>query len=821
MSTSFSPRGLAIFAPTADQRYLMGAEVFLRTHFPTSMRRFQNGRTYVLSEDQLLTDILSDTSHAPGNRLWVLYGAPGSGKSELIKLIETRLRHEDPTRAAALIRVSRNELDVLSIFERFQSALGGSAVNTLARTRWNAARQKPRTLTKLILLFALETTVDSDEAINALFYRLVNVIQPHVEHTLIAGTTTDLPQRAELLSLETWEEILRETAIAVPIEYEVFRHQLTESFTQHMFGGLSLTETLDYVSRDINQRHGCRPILLVDDLVQSLSLYATDLLDYFLTLEAGNWDVVMGLTPAAFEDTKRGRMLLQRISHLDTIDDRVEKLWLSDETGLDSYVLTEENCCQFAAPYLAEFCRLSDIADVPSLYPFNREALIRIFRGLPHGKGKVRYFLRHIRDILAKMIGEESALAALAQYARVESMAHSENQELNLLCELFGPIVVDASVRAVTLSGSLLESFGLPNQDMSIPIEPLLTPSVDLGQKLQNEIQEDEEKRTVRDWLLGRPVNRQSLKSVRRGTARWLRMTQAPELIHRPHVARPRGVLRWHHTYLGTRPPICLEGVDNGELGIIVLRSLGTTAFSLHRYATATGRQNKLLELEIASELSTISLMMSAADYQSRVIDQLVKQVGMSLEEFALCVFAWLLVAYGIPELRPPGFSDAFWMEVSDLHETWGGLPSELDGALHGDAKHLFEDCFKLRENIYDGPAIARSLSGRTPLHLLERLLVIQPLQVDPDYRLGNRSLASFLDTIQQQVHQWTSSASRQPTSQSAQSVIAALLRDSQAGVAMCQVGADVWSVIRSTRPDIYAALRVHLADVQQLLPGP
>ncbi len=80
------------------------------------------------------------------------------------------------------------------------------------------------------------------------------------------------------------------------------------------------------------------PILLIDDLVQSLSLYATDLLDYFLTLESGDWDVVVGLTPAAFEDSKRGRLLLQRISHLDTIYDRVEKLWLSDEAGQDSYV---------------------------------------------------------------------------------------------------------------------------------------------------------------------------------------------------------------------------------------------------------------------------------------------------------------------------------------------------------------------------------------------------------------------------------------------------------------------------------------------------
>ena len=85
---SQASQGLAIFAPTADQRYLMGADVFLRTHFPMTMRRYENGHSQVIGEEDLLAQILDSTGHAPGNRLWVLYGTPGSGKSELIKLLE-------------------------------------------------------------------------------------------------------------------------------------------------------------------------------------------------------------------------------------------------------------------------------------------------------------------------------------------------------------------------------------------------------------------------------------------------------------------------------------------------------------------------------------------------------------------------------------------------------------------------------------------------------------------------------------------------------------------------------------------------------------
>jgi len=816
---SAASQGLAIFAPTADQRYLMGADVFLRTHFPMTVRRYENGHSRVISEDDLLAQILDSTGHAPGNRLWVLYGAPGSGKSELIKLLETRLKLAAPTRTEALIRISRTELDVLSILERFQSVLGDSSESSVMRMRWNAARQKPRTLTKLILLFALETTVDSDELINALFYRLVNVIQPHVERTIAPGDAgSSVSQKVELLSLETWEEVLRETAIAVPIEYEVIRHQLTEAFRQHLFGGLSLTDTLGRISREVRQRQGCRPILLIDDLVQSLSLYATDLLDYFLTLESGDWDVVVGLTPAAFEDSKRGRLLLQRISHLDTIDDRVEKLWLSDEAGQDSYVLSEQNCHLFAAPYLAEFRRLSGVTDASLLYPFNREVLVRVYRGLPPGKGKARYFLRHLRSILEQVTHGEPLLAAVAQYARAESMARCEDRDLAAICELFGPIVGDASVRTVTLPGMLLESFGLSNQDIIVPIEPLLV-SIALPEHtsaLQNP--DDEEKRTVRDWLFGRPVNRQLLKGVRRGVARWLRMTQTPELLSRVHIAKPHGVLRWQKTYLETRPPVCLEGIDEGEDGISLRRSIGATAFDLHRYAAATGHESKSLVAELASSVPIVSLMFGAFEYQARVTGLLVEQVGMSIEELALCFFGWLLIVDGTPPERPPGFSDAFWSEARELHKTRGGASGSLDRALCEDIKSLFEDYFKLRENVYDGPIISVVLADRTPIDLLERILQIEPRRVDDKYRLGNRSLPSVLETLQKQIRQQTPKEPGRALSPIAESVVATLLGDAQTEVAMSQIATEVWPEIQSARPDLYSALRVRLAKVDREL---
>ncbi|MCI0563370.1 MAG: hypothetical protein MN733_33255, partial [Nitrososphaera sp.] len=131
---------LSIFAPTADQRFLLGRDLFLRTHFPMAMRRYtQSGNVSLLTEEGLLSEILNQNHTTLGNRLWILYGAPGSGKSELVKWLETRIDQEDSHRRQLTIRVSRNELDVLSIVNRFLDLLPNQFLSETTRKRWQVA----------------------------------------------------------------------------------------------------------------------------------------------------------------------------------------------------------------------------------------------------------------------------------------------------------------------------------------------------------------------------------------------------------------------------------------------------------------------------------------------------------------------------------------------------------------------------------------------------------------------------------------------------------------------------------------------------------
>lgn len=802
-------RALSIFATTADQRYLLGEDLFLRTHFPIKMHQYSGKRVHTVEESDLLEELLNASNRLPGNRLWVIYGTPGSGKSELMKWIETRIRHEDETRAETMVHIPRTDLDVFSIIKRFKALLSESFFTEATYGRWNLARQKPRTLTKLILLFALENLLDSDEVINALFYRLLNAVQPHVEH-MIAATEEERDLRSmELMSMETWETIISETTIPVSLQYEQVRHSMTVAFNNHLLNGLSLTDTLRRISDNVGQRLGTRPLLLIDDLVQSLNVFASDILDYFITLEDGNWDVVIGLTPAAFETSQRGKLLLQRITHLDTIDDRVEKLWLSDEAGYDSYILTEENCHEFAARYLAEYQALCNLQGTHPLYPFNREALVRIYRGLPNGKGKTRYFLRHLRTILEAVAQGETLLTTVAGFALTESVARCEDKELAAICELYGPLVLDTTIREITLSKDLLGFFGRKEKKIIVPIEPLS--QIFSLREPANEIANDEEKVAIRDWLQGSVVNRQLLHSLRMGAARLLRAFSTPTIIHYPGIANPHGILSWQKPYLEVSLPICIEGVDECD-GIPLKRAIGHSAFELHHYAHAMGREAKILEQLLFSETKLNIFLFEAKGYAREMQSILESQLGMSLETLAFGLYLWAIVIgqgkmeeiVHIPALK----REDFVVESRRLLMS----PNRFKENDRKEWIFFFEDFFKLRDNLYDNPRLI-SLCGQRQLRdIMEDILIIRTDGIGKEYRWGKRHLKDVLLEWQKVMKQGLASSPQGESLFSIEEWMKRLSNIGNKGVSLAEIPTDMIIALSQHDEEMAHRLRIYLA---------
>lgn len=825
--------GLKVFATTADQRYLLGAETFLRTHTPVTMRQFSpHHKTMTVHEDDLLAALLDARTAQPGNRVFILFGAAGSGKSELMRWLETRLSQEMPTRP--LVRVARTELDVVRIAERFKHLLSQSYFDDRTHRRWQAARRKPRTLAKLLVIAALERLFDSDDTVNALYYRLLNVVQPNIERSLAAmdDPSEGAGATVELLSREDLAQIDKETVLDVPLEYEALRHVLLTVLREHLMEGIYLPDTLRLISADMARRD-VRPILLIDDLVQSLNLFATDLLDYFITLEQGNWDVVIGLTPASFEGSERGRELLNRISHLDTIDDRVTKLWLSDQRGLDSYLLDEGNCVEFAWRYLDEYRRQNGMTcagcpqyprcaglhnlDAPGsvdghrfLTPLNAPATVRLFRALPEGKGKARYLIRSLRRVLTAAADGQNATETLASLSRIEIAARCADPHLARVCELYGPLVTDQ--RRVDLPAGVLAAFGYPAQARQVPVEPLLKAKTRLAPAGNAAAvwESDPDKQAVRDWLEGKAVNRQSLKRLHQGAARWLRAVCPTDSLHAEGVAQPHGALTWRPVYLDVCPPIVLEGIDDQE-GILLRREVDHAAFRLSEYAQATGKRAAALSAELAQDGRLLPLMFAAMNHRHSGLARLEAALGMPVDQLAAALYVLWLVIEGQTEDGMPGLDAGLLSQTRAIHHEAARQGTSWERKWAQPIPQLYDDWFKLRENVYDGPRLARLLGGRTAEEILALLPRIPARNVDKDYRLGRERLSEALHQAGLAAEQILArrQSDEEALSPAGQALWARLQETGKRGVSLGDVAVETLGELRSKRPEQYNMLRV------------
>ncbi len=817
--------GTKVFAPTADQRFLAGSAEFLRTHFPVQLQYRGAGISSTLTEQDLLHRLLMPGPAVVGNRVFVLYGAAGSGKSELLRWLQTGIGMQDTSRAGVTVRISRTELDVLHIVQRFYHMCNTRSFQSVTLKRWEECRQKPRTLAKILVLTALEQQLRSDDQINALYYQLIDVVQTNLEHCFAAMSRPeeDIGQFIELFSREDLVEHLRNSAIPVPIEYETLRYSMLKTFRDHLLEGVDLPYTLKQIAQYIQQEQRQRPILLIDDLVQSINLFASDLLDYFITLEEGCWDVVVGITPNSLEATRRGKELLDRIAFLDTIDDRVEKLWLSDEYGLSSSFLNERTCTEYARLYLSEYkrqnqqpckvncpafhrCRHLD-PDQPDelLAPFNEEVLIRLFRSLPPDKGKVRYFTLYLRDILSRVAVGEDLLDVLQQYVKPERAVYHPNKKLVQLCELYGPFSSVETVHEEIIALSDLYKFfdvQIPEEHTQLPVVATLYKSNSLSSQESTSTPDtapaiDPGKEAIKSWLRGEAVNKQQLRNVRRGVVKAIKDGFHLDSMTRLHIAKPTRILRWAQTRLDTVPPIHLEGVDDFD-GLPVPRTIGPLAYVLHDFADAIGWVEQDLRGQLMTHEAFPALLLQGGVYRNSIHNEMENQLGMKVEEFAFSLLI-LAAALGRSPVELPLFIEQKlglkWFPPPKYPESVEGERPRLTNSQLGMIRRLFDDCFKLRENVYDGLLLETVTEKVDQERALELLQCIEPRNLAMDFRLNEVPLSSFVSDIQAEI----ATLIRLKTNQRVKAVLISVCRaglgadnDSRRLAAVLDVGGDI-----------------------------
>jgi hypothetical protein len=816
------PEGLAVFTQTPEQRLLLGVEWFTATHVPMQLRQYVRGEPKNVSEEELFSQ-LQQFNRRVGNHVVVLYGAAGSGKSEYMSWLEQRFKHDEPQRT--IVRIARTELDVLSIVNKLRYMLTGEYFTQATVRRWEEMRRKPRTLAKLLILHALERLLDSDDLINALFYRLMDIVEPQI--TLILERTVG-HEALEIVDRDAFEGLLTESGLSLPFEFEMFRQYLLDGFREMMLENISIKDTLNALSNHFWQ-HGQRPILLVDDLVQSINLFATEFLDYFITLDQGNWDVIIGITPASFQSDTRGRELLERINHLDTIDDRVDKFWLSDEQGLESYFLTETNFMNLAFAYLNAFRRLNGIdcincpalqrcqtlqhQEVHLLAPFNEAVLQRLFRDLPAGKGKVRAFIGTLRQTLEAIIDGKRPDESFMLFSNSELAVECDDEVSAQMLKWY------ASQQSLSHVAYILDFFRVP-QPSHIQITILSKSDINLDTRTDDdrENQDEYSRLAVRDWLEGKQVNRQLLQKLRKGIVAWLRSVQHPVALatfHYPNIARPNKILRDMLMEMDTTPPIAIEGID-GFSGIAVQRSIGHLAFQFVSLSESSGRVQQAINRKIAQDPRAIQLIWHAQHYAEQRLTLLESQLEMPLEHFALGLFLLRIILNGSPQLYPPGINPVLHEQIQGFHSHLRYFVSPLPNQLVNYTDKLFDDFFKLRDNVYDSPRLS-VLTQTTIEDVLSNLSKIPQDRLDNAFGLGNIPLGDVIQKVQAKTELIDRALSSQSPSQILQlspqgrDVLGRLQQGS--GVPLGALSPKYWHDFHKQTPEFYQRMQVYLSQ--------
>lgn len=768
---------LGIFSATADQRFMIGEDIFLRTHYPITMRRFRpGGEVAAWSEEDLLRELASSRGEAPsGNRTFVLYGAAGSGKSEMIRWLECNLGRIG--RRPYALRISRTELDPLKILQKILSHFQGISLDEAIYHHWEDLRKKPVTLANHLVWSALGKMLPSDEEIIPISYRLRPIIEKNLRLNFSGiDSPSEMECRTpELISLEDLEELARQCSLGAEIDSGQLRYLMGQELEKAVLGGYNFVETLRAISQELMARESARPLLLIDDLVQSMNIYSTDLLDFFITMEEGNWDIVLGLTPASFEANRRGREILSRITTLDTFDDRLIKLWLTDEQGHDSYFINIDNCHQFAERYLMEFKRLggfscgggciliegcaalqAGMSILPNLSPFNQALLARIYRSLPRGKGKARYFIAAIGEILRGAARGDMPGTMESYIAREISVNHPD-PAIRFFAEAYAPesarkrgtVAIRGRALALLLGRQEGECGDLEVELSDLSAKGFAIAKVAEAGEIHLDI--DASKAAVRDWLEGRPANKELLKGLRLGISFLCREIAQPSNIIPPNTSRLSPQIRWDETVEGSKLPVSLEGLDTFE-GIRTPRALGHAAYSLNYLHLKRGKSKEdALAASLRSE-ETYGLFYAAQELRVHLRLRLEGELGLPLDDFAYLLFL-LLLEFGQGGDEVPV---ALREEYPRAESAYPGVlaPALLPEGLAEGVRALFKDWLLLRENIYDAIRLTKLRKKYANVDPILEIAKIKPIKISTQYKVGDLDLSTFMRKIQQSVNE-------------------------------------------------------------------
>lgn len=754
--------GLKIFKSTADERVMLGNDVFFRTHYESKFHRYRGqDLKEIWLERDILEKLVSDEDIKSGNRVFILYGAAGSGKSETIRWIEKNISTNHT------FRISRTELDPVKILKKLKSTIDEELDEDIL-LRWDILKNKPVTLANSLVWNSLNDLLDKDEHIIPITYKLRPIIEKNLRKSFIDINNKSKFKSTvvELISREDLDDVIENSSISINIDYEKFRYQLVSRLEDEILGGYNFVETIKHVGEKLYEKYKKRPILFIDDLVQSINIYSSDLLDFFITLEEGNWDIVIGLTPSSFEESKRGRDLLTRINYLDTFDDRLYKLWLTDEFGNYSYSIDKGNIESYIKNYMVEFKRMNGYEcnskcsnynlcksiqwneeENIALTPLNKYLVQRIFDSLFKVKGQSRHFIVTTGEYLESII-DGNVEEFLEKRVKREKHVDLQDRKIRIIIESLIPFKSDKNIE---IQKDLLKVLGVKyakgiNASV-IDINCRIPNKCEDENKNNISIKEDPENYALKKWIDGDTSNKELLKSFKVSFNNLMKELSINTEIMNPYISKVYGVLKYERVIDKCKIPIYMEGIDNGE-GINVSRNLNEDAIHIKKIKEYESQyQEDILNKLLANKVILKSLNQHN-EYFNYYNIEFEKKLNIKSEELSFLLYVFL---YHISDLsKYPIIFTKYYQKSSLRH-----LPEKYNFKIVNNLKEFkfieefFKDWFQFRDNFYDGFKLHNYIEQYPNIHdIIRRLVQIKVDNLDKYYRVNNKSVKEVIEDI-------------------------------------------------------------------------
>jgi hypothetical protein len=191
----------------------------------------------------------------------------------------------------------------------------------------------------------------------------------------------------------------------------------------------------------------------------------------------------------------------------------------------------------------------------------------------------------------------------------------------------------------------------------------------------------------------------------------------------------------------------------------------------------------------------------------------------MSVSSFAFRLWFLLYAIGGVGRIGLSGSFDETLSRATASHLAVVPKELQLGKGLEDAIRHLFDDFFMLRTNVYDQPEIARLLNDFALEAILQPLLEVEPGGLDGAFWMRKQRLSEVLRQVSalatwllMQAEKCDSSLS--PTGRN---WLTRLEISGQDGILLSQIPSEVLAELRSTEADLYLVRRSRVTNASAI----